>query len=251
MVQFPLRPSYRPMPNAPRAARIKPNNNLLQLDYEVDQRSEHFDKDAEDYLKQKYLRLHSSSVPALTNYTVGVFRQGQLHLTPVTSVLQMRPSLAHIDDAVEDEEDGALLLLLAVTVALRTHSFTIACCTRYCGYVRVDMEVTAEQEQKEAAAANEVKEVQFQFKKKQSERAISAIQSSYAFKKQQINAEQWRELQVKDKNVRVPYMCNIHNFVYWTSNMGNLVTGAERGCGRRVRAPVQRARRRSHDRHVA
>ncbi|GAB9465546.1 hypothetical protein Gpo141_00002952 [Globisporangium polare] len=168
MVQFPLRPSYRPMPNAPRAARIKPNNNLVQLDYEVDQRSEHFDKDAEDYLKQKYLRLHSSIVPALTNYTVGVFRQGQLHLTPVTSVLQMRPSLAHIDDAVEEEED--------------------------------DMEVTAEQEQKEAAAANEVKEVQFQFKKKQSERAISAIQSSYAFKKQQINAEQWRELQVMDKN---------------------------------------------------
>lgn len=169
MVQFPLRPSYRPMPNAPRTARIKPENNILQLDYDVDQRSEHFDKDAEDYLKQKYLRLQSSSVPALTNYVVGVFRQGQLHLTPVTSVLQMRPSLAHIDDAVDEEEDD-------------------------------DMDVTMEQEQKEAAA--EVKEVQFQFKKKQSERAISAIQSSYAFKKQQINAEQWRELDVMDKSVR-------------------------------------------------
>lgn len=67
------------------------------------------------------------------------------------------------------------------------------------------MEVSAEQEQKEAAAANEVKEVQFQFKKKQSERTISMIQSSYAFKKQQINAEQWRELQVMDKNVRLVY----------------------------------------------
>uniref|UniRef100_K3WSU3 DNA-directed RNA polymerase III subunit RPC5 n=1 Tax=Globisporangium ultimum (strain ATCC 200006 / CBS 805.95 / DAOM BR144) TaxID=431595 RepID=K3WSU3_GLOUD len=169
MVQFPLRPSYRPMPSAPRAARVKPDNQILQLDYDVDQRSEHFDKDAEDYLKQKYLRLQSSSVPALTNYTVGVFRQGQLHLTPVKSVLQMRPSLAHIDDAVDEEEDD-------------------------------DMEVTAEQEQKEAAAANEVKEVQFQFKKKQSERTISMIQSSYAYKKQQINAEQWRELQVMDKS---------------------------------------------------
>jgi DNA-directed RNA polymerase III subunit RPC5 len=56
-----------------------------------------------------------------------------------------------------------------------------------------------EQKQEENAA----KEVQFQFKKKQSERAISAIQNSYAYKKQQINAEHWRELKVYDKDVRV------------------------------------------------
>lgn len=104
MVQFPLRPSYRPMPAAPKHARIKPNNQILQLDYEVDQRGDHYDRDAEDYLKQKLQRLQSSSVPALTNYAVGVFRQGQLHLTPVKGVMQMRPSLAHIDAAVDEEE---------------------------------------------------------------------------------------------------------------------------------------------------
>jgi DNA-directed RNA polymerase-3 subunit RPC5 len=48
-----------------------------------------------------------------------------------------------------------------------------------------------------------MKEVQFQFKKKQSERAMTAIQNSYAFKKQQINAESWRELHVFDPNVRL------------------------------------------------
>lgn len=105
MVQYPLRPSYRPMPNAPRAARLKPTNQMLQLDFAVDQQSEHFDRDAEDYLKQKHIRLQSSSVPALTNYAVAVFRHGQLHLTPMTAILQMRPSLAHIDDAVDEEED--------------------------------------------------------------------------------------------------------------------------------------------------
>lgn len=49
--------------------------------------------------------------------------------------------------------------------------------------------------------APEIKEVQFQFKKKQSERAINAIQNSYAYKKQQISAEHWRELKVMDQNV--------------------------------------------------
>ncbi|KAF1773555.1 DNA-directed RNA polymerase III subunit Rpc5 [Phytophthora cactorum] len=164
MVQFPLRPTYRPMPEPPRRARIKPNNQLMQLDFPVDQRSEHFDQDAEEYLKQKHLRLQSSSVPALSNYVVGVFRQGQLHLTPLSAVMQMRPSLSHIDDAANEEEE--------------------------------DIEV----EEKVEPPPAEMKEVQFQFKKKQSERALSAIQNSYAYKKQQIDAENWIELQVQDKS---------------------------------------------------
>ncbi|CEG38827.1 dna-directed rna polymerase iii subunit rpc5-like protein [Plasmopara halstedii] len=162
MVQFPLRPTYRPMPEPPHRARIKPQNQLMQLDFPVDQRSEHFDQDAEDYIKQKHLRLQSSSVPALSNYAVGVFRQGQLHLTPLTSIMQMRPSLSHIDDAANEEEEDL--------------------------------------EEKIEPPPAELKEVQFQFKKKQSERAISAIQNSYAYKKQQIDAENWIELQVQDKN---------------------------------------------------
>ncbi|KAE9000370.1 hypothetical protein PR003_g17418 [Phytophthora rubi] len=164
LVQFPLRPTYRPMPQPPRRARVKPSNQLLQLDFPVDQRSEHFDQDAEEYLKQKHLRLQSASVPALSNYAVGVFRQGQLHLTPLSAVMQMRPSLAHIDDAVNEEEE--------------------------------DMDV----EEKLEPPPAEMKEVQFQFKKKQSERAMSAIQNSYAYKKQQIDAENWIELQVQDKS---------------------------------------------------
>uniref|UniRef100_A0AAV1ULX9 DNA-directed RNA polymerase III subunit RPC5 n=1 Tax=Peronospora matthiolae TaxID=2874970 RepID=A0AAV1ULX9_9STRA len=164
MVQFPLRPTYRPMPEPPKAARMKPQNRMMQLDFPVDLRSEHFDQDAEDYLKQKHLRMQSSSVPTLTNYVVGVLRQGQLHLTPLTAVMQMRPSLAHIDDAVDSEEE--------------------------------DMET----EEKVQPPPEELKEVQFQFKKKQSERAISAIQNSYAYKKQQIEAENWIELQVQDKS---------------------------------------------------
>lgn len=162
LVQFPLRPTYRPMPEPPRRARVKPKNQLMQLDFPVDQRSEHFDQDAEDYIKQKTLRLQSSCVPALSNYAVGVFRQGQLHLTPLSSIMQMRPSLSYIDDAINEEE------------------------------IDIDMEEKVE------PPPAEMKEVQFQFKKKQSERALSAIQNSYAFKKQQIDAENWIELQVHE-----------------------------------------------------
>ncbi len=107
------------MPTAPKTARIKPDNQILQLDYAVEQKTEYFDKDAEDYLKQKVLRLHSSNVPHLSNYAVGVFRQGQLHVTPVSSILQMRPSLAYIDDAVDEEIDGWLFYFFLIHFLLR------------------------------------------------------------------------------------------------------------------------------------
>jgi DNA-directed RNA polymerase-3 subunit RPC5 len=63
--------------------------------------------------------------------------------------------------------------------------------------------VETEIEKERSPQSTEMKEVQFQFKKKQSERAMTAIQNSYAFKKQQINAESWRELHVFDPNVRL------------------------------------------------
>ena len=144
---------------------------MMQLEFPVDQRSGHFDRDAEDYLQQTYCRMQSTHVPALSNYVVGVVRQGQLHLTRLSSVMQMRPSLSHIDEAasnVDNDDD-------------------------------VDQDVA---EDVARSSPTEMKEVQFQFKKKQSERAISALHNSYAYKKQQIEAEHWIELQVYPKNVR-------------------------------------------------
>lgn len=106
LIQYPLRPSYRAMPAAPQKARLKPQNRILQLDYDGRLSAQNYDRDAEEYLQQRYLRLQSSQVKEQSNYAIGVLRQGQLHLTPLHSVLQMRPSLLHIDNAVEEELSG-------------------------------------------------------------------------------------------------------------------------------------------------
>ena len=42
--------------------------------------------------------LRSEKVPPKTHYAIGVLRGGDLHLTPLKGVLQMRPSFAHIDE---------------------------------------------------------------------------------------------------------------------------------------------------------
>lgn len=49
--------------------------------------------------------LSSKIHPPTTKYMVGVFRQNELHLTPLHSTLQLRPQFHHIDTATSLEKD--------------------------------------------------------------------------------------------------------------------------------------------------
>ena len=51
------------------------------------------------------MRLESSAVPNATHYLVGTVHQGELHLAPLHSILQLRPSMRHVD-AMSDAEDA-------------------------------------------------------------------------------------------------------------------------------------------------
>ena len=64
--------------------------------------------------KLNKIRLQSTEIPNATRYMVGVIRDGAMHLTRLDGVLQLRPSLHHLDamDAAENEQkrrmkDGA------------------------------------------------------------------------------------------------------------------------------------------------
>jgi len=125
-------------------------------------------------LLQSVQQLQSSVVAPVSNYVVGVFREGQLHLTPVSAIMQMRPTMSYIDEAdddmeVDDDYDGPTSL-------------------------KVEQDI-------QEKLSVDIKEVQVQFKKRQSERAIAAMHSSYAYKRQLINAEKWQELGVVPKEV--------------------------------------------------
>ncbi|RHY27677.1 hypothetical protein DYB32_006622 [Aphanomyces invadans] len=159
VVQFPLRPVYRPMTSRPVHAEYKPVNSMLTLDYPV-HTEDHYNKD-DDMDMPSRMTLQSSAIAPVSNYAVGVFRDGQLHLTPVTSILQMRPTMSHLDD--EDEKDDN------------------------------DMDVSTPVAPTSAAAPEEV---QVQVVKRQSERALAAMQNSYAYKRSVIQSEKWMDLTI-------------------------------------------------------
>ncbi|RHY11360.1 hypothetical protein DYB36_007238 [Aphanomyces astaci] len=162
VVQFPLRPVYRPMTSKPVQAKYKPSNSMLSLDYPL-HTEDHYNNDDDMDIPPR-LTLQSSVVAPVSNYAVGVFRDGQLHLTPVTSVLQMRPTMSHLDDDDGDDDH--------------------------------DMEAHPAPSSSNVVAAAAAEEVQVQVVKRQSERALAAMQNSYAYKRSVVQSEKWTDLSI-------------------------------------------------------
>eukprot|EP00727_Mastigamoeba_balamuthi_P003124 m51a1_g12809 hypothetical protein (411) ;mRNA; r:22-2392 len=118
LAQFPLRPAWHGMPKVA-GARIKPQQVRFELDCQR-VRDDHYDANSDHALPpdQKHKdTVRSLVVPLQTNYAVGVLREGkdgneELHLTPVYTVMQMRPTFAALDEAdrkrqeEEAEADG-------------------------------------------------------------------------------------------------------------------------------------------------
>ncbi|RHZ06644.1 hypothetical protein DYB31_008988, partial [Aphanomyces astaci] len=150
------------MTSKPVQAKYKPSNSMLSLDYPL-HTEDHYNNDDDMDIPPR-LTLQSSVVAPVSNYAVGVFRDGQLHLTPVTSVLQMRPTMSHLDDDDGDDDH--------------------------------DMQAHPAPSSSNVVAAAAAEEVQVQVVKRQSERALAAMQNSYAYKRSVVQSEKWTDLSI-------------------------------------------------------
>eukprot|EP00897_Mesotaenium_endlicherianum_P002455 jgi/Mesen1/2237/ME000152S01322 len=112
LLQYPLRPSWRPYGLEERCqearlklqvgneeVRLKPKAGRMEVDLVVDTEAESYNADAPDALLIKHQTLASSKISLLTDYAIGVLRGNQLYLNPVQAVVQLRPSLRHLDEA--------------------------------------------------------------------------------------------------------------------------------------------------------
>mmetsp|Transcript_27745 Transcript_27745/g.83178 ORF Transcript_27745/g.83178 Transcript_27745/m.83178 type:complete len:207 (-) Transcript_27745:47-667(-) len=102
LLQYPVRAKQRGE-EAFCAARVKPENKVLELDAPADKGGAHFDERAPDRVKLDVRTTKSSIVAPATNYAIGTLKKGALYLAPLDETYQMRPSFAHID-AVDPED---------------------------------------------------------------------------------------------------------------------------------------------------
>ena len=87
------------------AARVKPRQRRVELDYEFDAEAAHIDPDA-DYDMPK-LTLASQTVPPKSNYAVALVRGGRVVLTPLHAICRMTPSFEHVEKALDEERADA------------------------------------------------------------------------------------------------------------------------------------------------
>ncbi|CAL9172572.1 unnamed protein product [Musa hybrid cultivar] len=109
VMQYVLRPSWRPYELNERCeeVRVKPKESKIEVDFSIDADSENYDQDAAEPLRLQKQTLSSSIAPLVTSYAVGILRGDQLHLNPIHAVVQLRPSMAHLDTGLQKKKHNA------------------------------------------------------------------------------------------------------------------------------------------------
>ncbi|KAM7478041.1 hypothetical protein LguiA_026254 [Lonicera macranthoides] len=100
VLQYPLRPCWRPYEIDERCeeVRVKSQSSEVEMDLSVDVDSKNYDTDASDKLKMTKQVLSTVWKPRrTTGYVVGVLVDNKLHLNPIHSVVQLRPSMQHLN----------------------------------------------------------------------------------------------------------------------------------------------------------
>ncbi|KAI4314869.1 hypothetical protein L6164_027734 [Bauhinia variegata] len=98
VLQYPLRPCWRPYELDERCeeVRLKPASSEVEVDLSMDIESNNYDQECR--FKMTKQTLSTSWKPTSTKgYTVGLLMGSKMHVHPIHAVVQLRPSLEHID----------------------------------------------------------------------------------------------------------------------------------------------------------
>lgn len=109
LFQYPLRPQWRPYELDDRCeeVRVKPTSAEVEVDLAIDVDSKNFDAGADPRVQMKKQTLAPSWKPPQTSgCTVGVLTGNKLHLNPIHAVVQLRPSMRHLDEKESKKKTG-------------------------------------------------------------------------------------------------------------------------------------------------
>eukprot|EP00257_Ricinus_communis_P019446 XP_015578439.1 DNA-directed RNA polymerase III subunit RPC5 [Ricinus communis] len=111
VMQYPLRPCWRPYELDERCeeVRVKPQSTEVEVDLTIDDSSNWDPAQASKYNFKKQTLSTSFMPPRVTGYAVGVLIGNKLHLNPIHAVVQLRPSLEHVNSNDSKRKNSATL----------------------------------------------------------------------------------------------------------------------------------------------
>ena len=214
VMQYPLRPLWRAYDNSMLdSVRFKQGQQILEMEYRLkeEERSREVQTkvssattgvEFEDPTKSMQTHVvRSTVVPNKSNYLVGMYRGSELHVTPLKGVLQMRPSFSYIDQSADvrtKRKEAEMMAAGEVGVADRSAANIRASMDDLAagaGDSKMDTDVASSSSGVGAGVgasgggggsggSGELKPVQFQVKKRETEKAIQNRLKSFAYLKQ-------------------------------------------------------------------
>eukprot|EP00850_Spirogloea_muscicola_P019868 SM000201S05924 [mRNA] locus=s201:198022:203621:+ [translate_table: standard] len=170
----------------PLQVRTKARQARLEVDLAVDVAGESFDASAPEHLRiHKQTLTSTRQNMAASSYAVGILCGDQLHLNPLRAVVQLRPSLAYLDDAD------------AARRAAANGSRSAGVPTAAAAEDAAAAEAAADEIMVEAdglEAKNELVPLQVHIRRRETERQEESRLQSHAYLKQQDEAEPWIQL---------------------------------------------------------
>jgi len=103
LLQYPLRPCYRPYGDEGELTAVRMQAGRVEMDYQLKQDSGNFAKNGGKDTSATHT-LTGTAVPMMTNYCVGLVKDQVLHLTPVDTAFQVRPSFQYLTAKEKPEE---------------------------------------------------------------------------------------------------------------------------------------------------
>ncbi|KQJ95850.1 hypothetical protein BRADI_3g19400v3 [Brachypodium distachyon] len=99
IMQYPLRPCWRPyeLNEICKEVRVKPRCSKVEVDLDIDTDSGNYDSDVSSSSKLTKQTLSSSEAADVSDYAVGVLSGNLVHLNHIDAVMQLRPSMSHLN----------------------------------------------------------------------------------------------------------------------------------------------------------
>ena len=113
LLQYPLRPRYRPYGDQGSLKSASISGEHLSLTYKLNTNNINYDR-ANNEFKQEAQSLLGSAIVPINKYCLGFVKDNVFSILPLSKLFQMRPSTSHLDSVldqrqIEDVEELALL----------------------------------------------------------------------------------------------------------------------------------------------
>lgn len=113
LLQYPLRPRYRPYGDQGSLKSASISGENLSLTYKLNTNNINYDRSNNEFKQESQTLLGNAIVP-INKYCLGFIKDNVFSILPLSKLFQMRPSTSHLDSVldqrqIEDVEELALL----------------------------------------------------------------------------------------------------------------------------------------------